>query len=86
MSSTAHLVVHVDTSDPKEPKFVGAAIYSEGAQSLTGATGRRRFSFDVLRAEGPTYEEARRNLELYEHTTFGVYAWAFELLRKTLRG
>lgn len=75
----AYLVVHLDVKKTP-PEVSRAGIYSEPAESLTGAIGPRSFAFDVIEASGEDYETARLNLLARLRDYGPILAWAHRLI------
>ncbi len=80
MARRAYLVAHFDITSGK-PVLTGTGIYSESAQSLTGAIGRGQWSADVIDVAGYNFAEARKKLiagirEMYPET----FGWALDAL------
>jgi hypothetical protein len=82
MNRTAYLVVHIDTADPHHPPVVaGAGIYSEPAQSLTGACGRGKWACDVTSMPGDKYDDAVNELKNALLMNPEIFGWVTRLLK-----
>ena len=80
MNKTAYLVAHIDTTTTP-PTFLGHAIYSSSARSITNAITPKRFAFDVLEVSGDDYQDAVERLQNFCSTSpnDAVFGWALKL-------